>query len=202
MCQRYCMLGSRFLSLIYNLYLPVARINFFSTSKKVANVNFPQSPITARPCHFIVMEAKKSAQSICKNLDFLFFSTPSNLRGKSVALPLWMALVRVWPRNRVHSDGGGGGLSVSERMNKSEVRSLTIVAHQHFKNVVLQRQDHECKSLCSATATLRITRCIEVFKAISLSPSLTPTIASRIWRTRWRSRGRRSASSLFNRPGQ
>ena len=48
-CQRYCMLGSRFLSLIYNLYLPVARINFFSTSKKVANVNFPQSPITARP---------------------------------------------------------------------------------------------------------------------------------------------------------
>ena len=90
-----------------------------------------------------------------------------------MALPLWMALVSVWPRNRVHSDGGGGGLSVSERMNKSEVRSLTRVAHRHFKNVVLQRQDHECKSICSATAKLRITKCIEVFKAISLPPPLS-----------------------------
>ena len=71
----------------------------------------------------------------------------------------------------MHSDGGSSGVSDSERMNKSEVRSLTIVAHQHFNNVVLQRQDHECKSLCSATATLRITRCIEVFLRQS---SLTP----------------------------
>ena len=43
-CQRYCMLGSRFLSLIiYNLYLPVA--NFSQRPKKVANVNFfPSHP--------------------------------------------------------------------------------------------------------------------------------------------------------------